>query len=583
MGWNKLSKQLMDQPLLSCLCAHSNRHLTIVVMTFLLLGLSVTGLQAQVAPRHYVIFFTDKTNSAYSLNHPAAFLSEKSIERRNKSHIPIDSLDLPVNAHYVDSVLQFGFASVKYKSKWNNAVVLFVLDSSIVEDIASLPMVRAVRKLPEVIKNSIVNKLEPVAATREFPDPASNPSIENFYGGSYDQIAMMNGHMLHAMGYTGQGIHVAILDAGWDKANLLPTFQRAYDQQRLLSTRDFVFEINDPVYHASAHGTYVWSIMAGHSEGQQIGAAYDAGYHLIRTENPGSEQVLEEYNWIAGAEYADSVGVDIINSSLGYSEFDWSVNNYTYQDMNGSAAVSSRGAQIAAEKGILVVNSAGNSGDDPWFHITAPSDALDVLCVGATWPDSSVAWFSSRGPASNGIIKPNVAAQGVGVWIALPDSTFASGNGTSFSAPLVAGLAACLWQAFPDITNKELMQVIQMSAHQAHHPNAEVGYGVPDFWKAYEMLASLHRDDSRLHANIWPNPSSGNATILLMNEQASEVECTLYDTTGRRIDYSEGALQSGSNGLFNWQAPAHLAAGLYYFHLHAGDRHSVLPWVLAHP
>jgi subtilisin family serine protease len=444
-------------------------------------------------------------------------------------------------------------------------------------------MVRTVRSLPVDINESITVKWEPIAAAREFPEPLANPSVETFYGGSYDQIAMMNGHLLHAMGYTGEGMQIAILDAGWDKANGLPTFQRAYNQQRLVSTRDFVFEMHDPVYHSSAHGTYVWSIMAGYSEGQQIGAAYDASYHLIRTENPGSEHVLEEYNWIAGAEYADSAGVDIINSSLGYSEFDWAINNYTYQDMDGSTAVSSRGAQIASEKGILVVNSAGNSGDDPWFHITAPSDAMDVMCVGATWPDSSVAWFSSRGPAANGMIKPNVAAQGVGVWIALPDSTFAAGNGTSFSAPLVAGLAACLWQAFPDITNKELMQVIQRSAHLSERPNAEVGYGVPDFWKAYEMLSGLYRDESRLLANIWPNPSHGSATIHLVNERASEVECTLYDATGRKIDYSQGSLQSGSDGLFNWQAPVNLGAGLYYFHLKAGDRHTVLPWVMAHP
>ena len=548
-----------------------------------LIGILLANVvHSQIAPRLYGIEFKDKHDSPYNLSRSEEFLSPRCLERRLRHGVAIDSLDLPVNPAYLEAVLQYGSAVVKHTSRWFNSAVLFVVDTTVIDSIEQLPMVRQVRRLPsrEPYTNPM-DKFSPILNRESEGIWNSTEEVEQWYGPSYHQTAMMNGPLLHGMGYTGQGMHIAVLDAGWARADMLEVFESVRREERLLGTRDFVFDLNDPVFHSSNHGTYVWSIMAGMTPGQLVGTAYDASYYLLRTENPGSEHIAEEWNWVAGAEFADSAGVDIINSSLGYSLFDWESENHSYQDMDGNTTISSRGADIAAAKGILVVNSAGNSADNPWRHITAPSDADSVLCIGATWPDSTVAWFSSRGPSSDGDVKPNVSAQGVGVVFAAIDSTFATGNGTSFSAPLVAGLAACLWQAFPAKSNMEILRAIEQSAHLHVTPNDDVGYGVPDFWKAYQFLAGLHMDDSPIQASLWPNPSQGQCTIQFQHGDAAHVSYEVYDAVGRRLYERSGTYASAGQGLLRLDSRTMgWSPGVYYVHLEVGDRHSVLPWVI---
>jgi serine protease AprX len=497
--------------------------------------------------------------------------------------MPVDSLDLPVNPHYLAAIQQAGFVEIKHTSRWFNSAVIFVVDTLIIDDIRNLPMVLELKKWP------LPSQENPLGHTTKYPvlkriNWNSAEEVESFYGPSEGQLSMMGGPLLHAQGFTGEGVHIAVMDAGWNKANVLPTFDRLRAEERLLGTRDFVFEQNDPVYSASDHGTYVWSIMAGYSPGQLIGSAFGASYYLLRTENPSSEYLAEEWNWVAGAEFADSSGVDIINSSLGYSQFDWPSQNHTYEDMNGQSTRVSQAADIASSKGILVVNSAGNSGDNAWRYITAPSDGDDVLCVGAVRADSTVAWFSSRGPSFDGDVKPNVSGQGVGVVFASVDSTFATGNGTSFSSPLVAGLAACLWQAFPNATNKQIKRAIEKSAHLAYSPNDDLGFGIPNFWSAYKSLANMPLDQSKLDATLWPNPSTGSCFVQFQNPSASSASFQIFDALGHRIWQSTGALSIGAQGLIALDlTPGFLQAGCYFLHVEAGDRHTILPWIVVNP
>lgn len=536
--------------------------------------------QAQVGPRLYAVLFKDKHLTPYAIDAPQAYLSQRAIERRQRQGIAIDSLDIPVNANYVQAVEQFGSTAVKYTSRWMNAALVFVLDTTVIDSIRQLPMVRAVRRMPIEPGLEQVTKEVLEMADRNVLEGKNTPEVEDFYGASYHQIAMMRGQLLHAMGYTGHGMHIAVLDSGWDKANVLGVFDALRNEDRLLGTRDYVFEQNDPVYHTSSHGTSVWSIMGGYAPGDLIGSAFGASYYLVRTENLGGEHVAEEWNWVAGAEYADSIGADIINSSLGYSLFEWPASNHSYADMDGETTVSSRGADIAASRGLLVVNSAGNSGDDPWRYITAPSDADSVLAIGATWPDGSVAWFSSRGPSSDGDVKPNVAAQGVGVVFAATDSTFRTGNGTSFSSPLVAGLAACLWQAFPEATNMQILRAIEQSAHLYRTPNDDLGNGIPDFWRAFELLSGIDGDASELNATLWPNPSSGQCTVECSNWEADQLEWQVYDAVGRLIVSDRQTLAQQGQAIVTLRLDA-VQDGLYFVHLKAGDRHTILPWCIS--
>ncbi|MEN9640486.1 MAG: hypothetical protein RLZZ262_2355 [Bacteroidota bacterium] len=535
---------------------------------------------AQVAPRMYAIVFKDKHLSPYSLDAPQAYLSERAIERRQRQAITIDSLDLPVNENYLEAIGQFGSTTIKYTSRWMNAAVVFVLDTTVIDSIRQLPMILDMRKLPLAADLATISKDEVGPSDRSELSGMNVDEVEDFYGDSYHQIAMMRGQLLHAMGYTGQNMQIAVLDSGWEKADVLSVFDRLRNEGRLMGTRDFVFEQNDPVYHTSSHGTAVWSIMGGFTQGELVGSAYGASYYLIRTENPGSEHIAEEWNWVAGAEYADSMGVDVINSSLGYSQFDWSQQDHTYSDMDGQTTIASRGADIAASRGILVVNSAGNSGDDPWRYITAPSDADSVLAIGATWPDGAVAWFSSRGPSADGDVKPNVSAQGVGVVFAATDSTFRSGNGTSFSAPLISGLAACLWQAFPTATNMQILRAIEHSSHLYRTPNDDLGYGIPDFWRAYEILSGISGDASGLDATLWPNPSSGQCTIECNNWDAAHIEWQVLDAVGRLVVSDKETLAQSGQAIIRLKLDE-VQDGVYFVHLMSGDRHSVLPWCIS--
>ncbi|MEL6133168.1 MAG: S8 family serine peptidase, partial [Bacteroidota bacterium] len=290
-------------------------------------------------------------------------------------------------------------------------------------------------------------------------------------------------------GMTGKGVRVAVFDAGFPGTDTIEVFQKMREEDRLIATYDFVD--NDPfVFHKSSHGTQVLSTIAAYLPGKMIGTAPDASFVLCRTENSGSERHVEEYNFLKAVEFADSVGVDIIHASLGYTAFDPGEGDYTYEDMDGNTAITTKAVDMAAARGILVTISAGNEGSSKWHYIAAPCDADTVLCVGSVDKYTKHSRFSSYGPTYDGRIKPDVVALGTRTTLASPSGTLTAGNGTSYAGPLMAGFVACLKQAHPERSHTEIIQAVRLSGDQAWNPDSAYGYGVPNALVADEYLSS---------------------------------------------------------------------------------------------
>lgn len=537
-----------------------------ISLAFVLIMLG-QGVLAQLAPHKYWVEFTDKFNSPYSLEEPSAFLSQRAIDRRINQSIGLDATDLPVNPQYIQQVLQTGDVQLMYPSKWFNAVAVYFADSTLLDDIAALPFVATVRSMPSYGRQEFP-QLKPGRA-------AGFTKSQNEYGAAFHQIEMLNGHRLHEAGYTGNGMRIALMDGGYNSADQMEAFAPLIEAGRLLGTYDFV-GTQENVFYSSSHGTRVWSTMASYWPDSIIGAAYSAEYLLFLTEDVGSEYQLEEVNWIAAAEMADSAGVDVLNTSLGYTLFDDPEQNYSYADMDGQTTWISRGANFAAQKGMLVVNSAGNSGSGSWFYISAPADADSVLAIGAILADSTVAGFSSRGPSVDGRVKPNVMAQGVATVMANTNNTMTAGNGTSFSSPIVAALAACLWQTQPKATNMQVFRAIEQSAHLYTQPNDSMGFGIPDFWKARTLLeqAVLSGTDNLFGQpmiNAYPNPFKDEIQLLFQHEEGGLGELEVFDVMGRLVFVETLTLNPGRTLYSLSKAFSGMTAGNYVVRFRMGE------------
>jgi serine protease AprX len=447
------------------------------------------------------------------------------------------------------------------------------------ENIADLPFVAQVKSVGR-IKNTNQNDLKNVIQKSAHNNDDSNCAGFLPYGEGFRQIEMLNGHLLHAMQHTGKGVRIAQFDSGWNLSDVLPAFENLRNEGRIAMTRDFVFTSSPDVFVLSNHGTFVLSTMASWWPDSLIGTAPDATYYLFRTEDPLSENLVEEDNWVAAAELSDSLGIDIINSSLGYSLFDDPEMNHTYGDMNGNTTRCSIAADIASEKGILVVNSAGNSGNSAWRFITAPSDGDHVLAVGAVDANEVKAGFSGFGPSSDGEVKPNVAAMGQATAYAALDSTVRTGNGTSFSSPVIAGLAACLMEAFPEKSNFEIKDAIEKSASQYNQPNDSLGYGIPDFMLAYQILQGNSQPGAGdFAAMLFPNPCNHELTVVLNDAEYCDISYEIYDASGKRVFEGTGMYQDDSYGILKFSGMDLLSPGHYSLHLGRAGRHSVLNFI----
>lgn len=439
------------------------------------------GTFAQVTPGDtlkYRISLKDKAATDYSLQKPEMYLSKKSIERRKRQGLEIDSTDLPVCKKYVDAIRKKG-VHVLVTGKWDNFVTVSCNDSMLIAEIAGLPFVRSTERVWRGVakraseRDSLINK------------PLRTDSL---YGPAITQIKMSHADRLHEAGFKGQGMTIAVIDAGFHNVDKIEAMKNI----NILGTRDFVNPEAD-IYAESSHGMSVLSCMAMNQPNVMIGTAPEASYWLLRSEDEYSENLVEQDYWAAAIEFADSVGVDLVNTSLGYYSFDDPAKNYRYRDLNGHYALMSREAAKAADKGIVVVCSAGNSGSGSWKKITPPGDAENVITVGAVNKYGVLAPFSSVGNTADGRVKPDVVAVGLGSDVMGTDGNLRHANGTSFSSPIMCGMVACLWQACPELTAKEIIELVRRSGDRAVFPDNIYGYGIPDLWKAYQSTVNTRR------------------------------------------------------------------------------------------
>ena len=423
----------------------------------------------------YRVSLKDKVGTTCSIDKPEEFLSERAIERRNRQQLPIDETDLPVSGKYVDELKATG-ARLVTTSKWNNTVVLEVSDTLLMEDISKKSFVTGVKKVWVSL-----DSIPPRNMKRKKEVKNKVEKTDCHYGNALRQIEIHGGDSLHNAGFAGKGMHVAVIDAGFYNADEIKFFRK----MDLLGTRDFV-NPNSDIYAENAHGLMVLSCMAANLPKVFVGTAPEASYWLLRSEDNDSEQPIEEDYWAAAIEFADSVGVDVVNTSLGYYEFDEGFPAYRYRDLDGHYSLMSHSASLAADKGVVVVCSAGNSGDDPWKKVTPPGDSENVLTVGAINKNLVNARFSSIGNSADGRIKPDVMAVGVSSVVTGTDGSVSKGNGTSFASPIMCGIVTCFWQACPWLTAKEVIEAVRQVGDRVDYPDNIYGYGVPNLWKAYQ-------------------------------------------------------------------------------------------------
>ncbi len=451
--------------------------------------------KANAQLNYYRIQLKNKQENPFSINAPQRFLTPKALEKRIKYHIPIDSTDLPCTPIYINKIREIDSVKVLYSSKWLNQVTISTNDETALEKIKNFPFVSEVKLITYPATHT--KNITPNTTSYNKPDQPSyiqqsllNQPLANYYsyGQSFDQIHIHNGEFLHNHGFRGSGLLLCMTDGGFFKYKTSPAFEIIRNNDQIKGTWDFV--ANDTsVDEDHIHGSLCLSTIAANTPGTFIGTAPEASFYLFRTEDAFSETPVEEQNWVAAAEKADALGVDVISASLGYTTFDNPTLNHTYAEMDGNTTIISRAADLAAKKGMLVVVSAGNSGSDAWHFISAPADGDSVLTVGAVNTNRQVANFSSYGPSSDGQIKPDVAAVGWNAMVVNPSNGAPfSGNGTSFSCPNMAGLATCLWQAFPEVNNMGIIDALRQSADKYEQPDDRVGYGIPEMKKSFVIL-----------------------------------------------------------------------------------------------
>lgn len=442
----------------------------------------------------YWVHFKDKAGTPYSVHAPEAFLSERAIKLRQKHHIPIDEKDLPVNPAYIQQVLALDSnMRLCTKSKWNNGITVYSEREDILDSIVLLPCVAFVEKTvpmkePETRPDTPFVFVRPADAVAKFTYLSDIEINKDFdYGMGESQIRMNNGHWLHRLGYSGENMRMMIMDGGFQNVDTLFVFRKLHQDNRLLGARNLVQPELNP-FRKHTHGTSVLSCIAAYAPGKLVGTAPMVEVYLCQTEDARSENKVEEDNWVAGLELADSLGCQVLNSSLGYTEFDDSTQVRKYEDLDGKVSRASQAASIAVSKGMIVCNSAGNEGSKKWRHLGTPADADGILTVGAVDAKGRIANFSSHGPAADGRVKPDVCAVGLGCFVSSAKGFIHYSAGTSFSSPILSGMVACLWEAFPEKSNVEIMDAVRRSADRYNTPDSLYGYGIPDMLTAYNLL-----------------------------------------------------------------------------------------------
>jgi len=507
-------------------------------------------LQANVSfAAYYLMYLKDKGPA------PTIQLSKQNKLRHQKMNLCFDEKDQQVYAPYCN-LIEAEKLQIIGKSKWLNAVLV---QTEMALKICELPY-------PFILK---IEALKPnQSVTLETKSGNYAPKLS-----SLPQLEMLQIDKLHAMGYNGKGRTISVFDNGFTGVDKLQAYEHLYMENRIANTKNFV-DPNRTVYEMGSdgeHGSRVFSTMAALLPPTFTGAAYGATFNLAVTEDMTQEGILEEWNWLMAAEWADSLGTDIISSSLGYSANFTYGTNHKYEDMDGRTTIVSQAANYAASRGILVVNSAGNEAETPWRYIVAPADADSCLAVGAVDIYGYYASFSSEGPSYDGRTKPDIVAMGQQTVTLLPTGLLKAGNGTSFACPLIAGLAACLWQVDTSLSNMDLFYLIKKSGFNSIFPDNYEGWGIPGTDSIYYWLTGndlLPADKEEKNGLLYPNPCSGNTTLVLNNTQNDiSAQIKIYDTYGKLVYNDKINLLNGNQHYQLKLAGLFLPNGMYFLHL----------------
>lgn len=506
----------------------------------------------------YMVFFKDKAGTPYSIDQPSLFLSDAALTRRDREGVAVSESDLPVNPTYTAGLEASG-ADVFFSTRWLNGV-LVQCETSLVATLAELPYVDHIEY---VAPHAQLMKGGRIKGTQKIKDTKANDATRV-------QLQMLGLDDMQTSGYRGEGRLIAIFDSGFSGVNLTAPFAHLFQDNQVKATWDFVYGSNN-VFQYDEHGTEVFSVIAAYQEGTFTGGAYEAAFQLYVTEDVGSEYRIEEYNWLFAAERADSSGVDIIHSSLGYYDFDDATMNYAKSAMDGKTAVITRAAQYAADRGIVVVCSAGNEGTLAWQTITAPADAAGVLAVANVNSSGIRVASSSVGPSADGRIKPDVAALGANTSVIKSSGAVGTANGTSLAAPLVTSIVAGVWERYPVLTAREVIDVIRKSASLAQNPNNQIGYGIPNF-KA--VVNYVETEEQEQPFDVFPNPvpQGNNDTLTIRPRDPEEIpSCRIEFLTSSGRELFDGDISfSWLNRTYQTTLPQ-LAPGVYFLRITWGE------------
>jgi len=499
-------------------------------MRKLLLVLTILSIQQGVAQSQDAwVFFADKENVEVSLADPILIMTQEAIDRKELHGTAIDERDVPVNENYITQIKNATGITVRSKSKWMNCVYI----------IGSQPNIEALLDFPFVTNVEYADKslnLFPGAPIEnKFSLEEAGQNVIYNYGAATNQIEMLSGDYLHELDYSGEGMIVAVLDAGFPSIDTNPGFQKMRDENRILGTYDFEARTEN-VDGTSSHGFVTSSDIGGFLQNEFVGTAPQASFYFFVTEYTPSETPVEEAWWVEALERSDSLGVDVVNTSLGYRGFDNPNYNHTYEDLDGQTTFSARGANIAFDKGMILVTSAGNGGNTSFPTVGTPGDSPGTLTVGAVNSNGIYVAFSSIGPTVDGRVKPDVMAQGSNAAVINTGGNIDFSSGTSFSSPIMAGVITCLWQSRPDVPNGHIMQIVRESANLYNNPTDQMGYGIPNFENAYVALQELGLEDDFLMSNfaLYPNPVTSKINISFP-EGISNGTFTIYSILGNKV------------------------------------------------
>jgi serine protease AprX len=498
-----------------------------IVLAVLIVFL-VEVCNAQNLPKFW-IKLTDKNNTPYSVGTPTAFLTQKAVNRRTSQGIAVDQTDLPVDPAYISQIDAISDVQVLYASKWMNAVAVAVTGTAV------STATNAINSLSFVTSTSPTNKLRIIMDKEFVPDQKNNAGKNNgiieYYGNGYDQAQQLNAVCMHGYGFRGKGMVIAVLDAGFFNADNLDAFDSLFARSGVLGTRDFV-DGGTSVYENNSHGMKVLSCMASCVPSVMVGTAPDANYWLLRTEDaespqPYSETPSEEYNWIRGAEFADSVGADILTTSLGYMDFDKPVFDHAAASLNGKTYPMSIASTMAVRKGMFVLNAAGNDG---LGGIGVPADADSICTVGAVDQSGNYASFSSKGPSADGRIKPDLVARGAATWVAQTTSGFEQGSGTSFATPVLAGAVACFWQRYSTFKPMKILDTLRKTASNNTSPNNFIGWGIPNMCALPVGVNEINMQNHLF--SVFPNPTANKVNVKITDKSYAAQTIELRNVLG---------------------------------------------------